>query len=225
MTQFTLTVVNRDSDKQGKGASRRLRKENLVPAIIYGGNSEPKSIALKANELIKAIDNDAFFSSIFDLTVDGQKEEVIIKAMQRHPSKNFPLHVDFQRVVRGQIMNFTVPLHFVGKEEAEGSKKGGVLQTNMIEVEISCLPRQLPEFIEVDVSSFDIGDMLHLSELKLPEGVSITQLDQNGTDRVVVTMQAPTLETEDDVIADGEDVDIDLDLDFVTGETNETDEN
>ncbi len=196
MTQFTLTVVNRDADKQGKGASRRLRKENLVPAIIYGVNGEPKSIAVKTNELVKALESDAFFSSILDLTVDGQKEEVVIKAMQRHPSKNFPLHVDFQRVVRGQTMNFTVPLHFVGKENAAGSKNGGILQTNMTEVEISCLPRQLPEFIEVDVSGFEIGDMIHLSELKLPEGASVTQLDHNGTDRVVVIMQPPTLEAE-----------------------------
>lgn len=198
MSEFNLSVVSREADKQGKGASRRLRKENLVPAIIYGGKEEPVAIAIKANELAKAIQSDAFFSSILSLNVNGKDEEVIIKAMQRHPSKGYPLHVDFQRIVRGQTMNFTVPLHFVGKDDAPAKEHGGILQTNMTEVEITCLPRQLPEFIEVDVSKFNIGDAIRLSELNLPKGLSVTQLDNDGTDRVVVIMQPPVVEEVDE---------------------------
>lgn len=198
MSEFKLTAVGRQTNQQGKGASRRLRKDNLVPAIIYGGKEEPISIAIKANELAKAIQDEAFFTSILSLTINDKNEEVIIKAMQRHPSKGIPLHVDLQRVVRGQSMNFTVPFNFIGKDDAPAKEFGGVLQTNMTEVEITCLPRQLPEFIDVDVSQFNIGDAIRLSDLTLPEGVSVTQLDHEGADRVVVVMQPPVLEEVDE---------------------------
>lgn len=189
--EFNLSVVVRQDNEQGKGASRRLRKQNLVPAIIYGGKGEAVSIAVKYNELVKAIQNEAFFSHILELDVNGTKEEVIIKAMQRHPSKGIPLHADFQRIVRGQTMNFTVPVHIVGT--SKGVKAGGILQTNMTEVEITCLPRQLPEFIEVDISKLEIGDVIRLSDLKLPEGFSVVELTHGGTDRVVVSVQPPTV--------------------------------
>ncbi len=192
---YTLNTVVRATDEQGKGSSRRLRKSNLIPAIIYGGNAEPLSVSVKLNELVKALEDETFFSSVTTLTIDGDNQEVIIKALQRHPSKGTPLHVDFQRVVRGQTMHFTVPVHFVGT--AKGVKAGGVLQTNVTELHINCLPRQLPEAIEVDVSNLDIGDLLRFSDVKLAEGISIVELDSNATDRVVVSVQAPTVSTED----------------------------
>lgn len=192
---YTLNTVVRATDEQGKGSSRRLRKSNLIPAIIYGGNAEPLSVSVKLNELVKALEDETFFSSVTTLAIDGDNQEVIIKALQRHPSKGIPLHVDFQRVVRGQTMHFTVPVHFVGT--AKGVKAGGVLQTNVTELHINCLPRQLPEAIEVDVSNLDIGDLLRFSDVKLAEGISIVELDSNATDRVVVSVQAPTVSTED----------------------------
>lgn len=192
---YTLNAIKRSEEQQGKGASRRLRKENLVPAIVYGGKEEALSICVKTNELVKALQDEAFFSTITTLALDGENEEVIIKALQRHPSKGFPLHVDFQRIVRGQVMSFTIPLHFVG--EAVGTKQGGVLSTNITEIEISCLPRQLVDAIEVDVSKLEIGDLLRLSDIQLPEGFSIDELaNEDSTDRVVVSVQAPTVEKE-----------------------------
>lgn len=189
---YTLNAVVRNEQEQGKGASRRLRKQNLVPAIVYGGNDKAVSICVKNNELVRALEDEAFFSSLINLSLDGGSEEVVIKALQRHPSKGIPLHVDFQRVVRGQSMNFTVPLHFVGT--SVGAKAGGVLSTNITEVEVTCLPRQLPEFIEVDVTALNVSDLLRLSDIKLPEGLSVVELTHGGTDRVVVSVQAPTVE-------------------------------
>lgn len=196
MSDFILNAVLRGSDKQGKGASRRLRKENLVPAIVYGGEGEPTAISLKKNELIKALESESFFASLIKLNLDGNEEEVIIKALQRHPAKGFPLHVDFHRVVRGQTMRFNTPVHFEG--EAAGVKAGGVLSTNVTDVEIVCLPRQLPEYLSVDVSALQVGDALHLSDIKLPEGVAIADLISEGADRVIVSVQPPTVPQEDD---------------------------
>lgn len=184
---YTLNAVARAADLQGKGSSRRLRRENLIPAIVYGGHAEPVAISVKLNELVKALEDDAFFASVSTLVLDGESQEVVIKALQRHPSKNTPLHVDFQRVVRGETMQFTVPVHFVGT--AAGVKAGGVLQTNVTELHVHCLPRQLPEAIEVDVSALNVGDLLRFSDIKLPEGLSIVDLDSHATDRVVVSVQ------------------------------------
>ncbi len=193
---FTLDAKKRA--EQGKGASRRLRRQNLVPAIIYGGEGEPVAISLKNNELVKALESEAFFSSLINLNVEGESQEVVIKALQRHPAKGYALHADFQRVVRGQTMHFTVPVHYIG--DAVGVKDGGVLTTNVTEVEITCLPRELPEFLEVDVSTLAIGDVLRLSDIKLANGASITQLDSDGTDRVIVSVQPPVVETAEDSV-------------------------
>ncbi|UZA08037.1 50S ribosomal protein L25/general stress protein Ctc [Moraxella bovis] len=188
---YTLTTVARAADEQGKGSSRRLRKANLIPAIVYGGDAKPLSVSVKLNELVKALQDESFFSSVTTLAIDGNDQEVIIKALQRHPSKGTPLHVDFQRVVRGQTMHFTVPVHFTGT--AKGIKAGGILQTNVNELHINCLPRQLPEAIEVDVTDLEIGDLLRFSDIKLADGITIIELDSNATDRVVVSVQAPTV--------------------------------
>ena len=203
---FTLNAVLRPL--QGKGASRRLRKQELVPAIIYGGEGEPLAISLKANELRKDLENEAFFSHILTINVEGHGEEaVIIKALQRHPAKNFAMHADFQRIVKGQAMNFHVPVHFTGGDTSPGKKNGGVISTLVTDIEISCLPRQLPEYIELDISGMEIGDSLRLSDLNLPEGVSIpTHGQEDALERVIVNMQPPRVEkaesSDDEVAAD-----------------------
>ncbi|MDH2273723.1 50S ribosomal protein L25/general stress protein Ctc [Moraxella porci] len=193
MSQFTLTGVVRADDQQGKGASRRLRKENLIPAIIYGGNDEPVSICVKNNELVKALSNEAFFSSVIAINLDGNDQEVIIKALQRHPAKGFPLHVDFQRIVRGQTMNFHVPVHVVNEDTSAGKKAGGILTTLVNDIEVNCLPRNLPEAIEIDVAKLEIGESIHLSDVKLPAELTLVTHDEADLNRTIVTMQAPTV--------------------------------
>lgn len=191
---YTLNAVARSAEEQGKGASRRLRKENLIPAIIYGGESEAVSICVKTNELVKAISEDAFFSSIIGIELDGTKQEVIIKALQRHPSKGFPLHADFQRIVRGQEMNFSVPVRVINEEESAGKKTGGVLTQLVNDIQVTCLPRNLPEFIEIDVAKLEVGDNIRLGDVALPQGLSLVLQDDSELENAIVSMQAPTVE-------------------------------
>lgn len=191
---YTLNAVARSAEEQGKGASRRLRKENLIPAIIYGGESEAVSICVKTNELVKAISEDAFFSSIIGIELDGTKQEVIIKALQRHPSKGFPLHADFQRIVRGQEMNFSVPVRVTNEEESAGKKTGGVLTQLVNDIQVTCLPRNLPEFIEIDVAKLEVGDNIRLGDVTLPQGLSLVLQDDSELENAIVSMQAPTVE-------------------------------
>ncbi|AKG16488.2 50S ribosomal protein L25/general stress protein Ctc [Moraxella bovoculi] len=194
MMSYTLNAVARSAEEQGKGASRRLRKENLIPAIIYGGESEAVSICVKTNELVKAISEDAFFSSIIGIELDGTKQEVIIKALQRHPSKGFPLHADFQRIVRGQEMNFSVPVRVINEEESAGKKTGGVLTQLVNDIQVTCLPRNLPEFIEIDVAKLEVGDNIRLGDVTLPQGLSLVLQDDSELENAIVSMQAPTVE-------------------------------
>lgn len=206
---FAINAVDRSAEQQGKGASRRLRKQNLVPAIIYGGGEEPTTISIKINELVKSLEYEAFFSQILTITTDkGEESQVVIKALQRHPAKGFPMHADFQRIVKGQKINMNIPLHFAGAENAPGTKAGGILSTVVTDVEIVCLPSQLPEYLEVDVSGMEIGDLFRLSDIKLPEGVIIFDLDmEDAHDRTIVNMQPPTVEEVDaDAEVDAADV-------------------
>ena len=147
MTDFTLNAQVRSD--LGKGASRRLRRNaSLVPAVIYGGDKAPQSISLLAKDLAKMLENEASFSHVLTLNVDGQNESVLIKALQRHPAKSFVLHADFVRVVEGHKLTATVPLHFINQETSVGVKQqGGEILHNINEVEVSCLPQDLPEFI------------------------------------------------------------------------------
>ena len=177
MSNFVLNANARDTAHEGKGASRRLRREEKVPAIIYGAGKEPASITLALREVVKAIESEAFFSSIVTINVDGKEEQVIIKAMQRHPAKNTPMHADFLRVKAGEALTVNVPLHFENQETSVGVKAGGMLMVNLNEVEVKTLPRNLPESISVDVQNLAIGDVVHLSDLKLPKGVTIVALE------------------------------------------------
>ena len=175
----------------GKGASRRLRLQaDLVPAIIYGAGQDPQSLSIAHKDLIKATENEAFFSHILTINVAGDKQNAIIKDLQRHPSKSRILHADFQRILLDQAITVEVPFHFLNEESCVGVKTGGgQISHNMSQITISCLPGDLPEYIEVDLADVDIGEALHMSQVNLPEGVTIPALAQGADyDQVVVSV-------------------------------------
>ncbi len=172
---FVLHATARED--QGKGASRRLRRQGLVPSVIYGGSKDPQSISLISKDFLKQLENEAFYSHIITLDVAGKTEDVILKDLQRHPAKPVVLHADFLRVSKNQKLTTRVPLHFVNEEIAVGVKtQGGILSHTMTDIEISCLPADLPEFIEVDVADLELDAILHISDLKLPKGVESVAL-------------------------------------------------
>jgi len=177
MSQFTLSAEVRHD--LGKGASRRLRRENKqVAAIIYGGDKAPQPITLEKSAFYKAIEDEAFFSSVINIDLGGKPEQVIIRDIQRHPYKALVTHADFMRVDATHEITMNVPLHINGEEACKGVKEdGGVLHVLANDVEISCLPGKLPEYLEVDVASLGLGETLHLSDLPLPEGVSLVALN------------------------------------------------
>lgn len=195
MTEFALNA-NVRSDL-GKGASRRLRRnENLVPAVIYGGDKPAQSISLLAKELAKLLENEAAFSHVLALSVDGTAENVVIKALQRHPAKGYVMHADFVRVVAGQKLNAHVPLHFTNEASSVGVKQqGGEVSHTISEVEVSCQPQDLPEFIEVDLAKVEVGQIVHLSDLKLPKGVELVAL-AHGNDLAVANIHASRVKDE-----------------------------
>lgn len=175
----------------GKGASRRLRRANVyIPAIIYGQEVEPQPISVEKNEFYRQLaQNEALFSQILDLEIDGTKHAVIIRDMQRHPYKPFVQHIDFQAIKTGEALVMSVPLHFLNEEECDGVKnQGGSLMRLLTEIEISALPKNLPEAIEVDVRHLELGATLHTSDLKLPEGVEIVSLSVHDHDLAVANV-------------------------------------
>ena len=170
---FTLSAEVRSD--YGKGASRRLRKTNKFPGIIYGGKGNPTPISLDHNEMLNSFQHEAFFSHILTLKVDGSEEKAIIKDIQRHPYKQRILHMDFQRVRMDEAISVRVPLHYLNEEACVGVKTdGGALNRVETDIGVSCLPGDLPEYIEVDVLELKLGDSLHLSDVKLPDGVTST---------------------------------------------------
>ena len=185
-TGFELTAVSRTD--LGKGATRRLRKENKVPAVVYGAGSEPVSITLGHNELLHSTENEAFFSHILSLEIDGKKENVVIKDLQRHPSRAILMHADFLRINLNEKLKVNVPIHFIGEDVAPGVKLGGVVTHDLVDVEVECLPKNLPEFIEVDISELELGESIHLSNLTAPKGTELVALTHG--DLQVVSIQA-----------------------------------
>ncbi|KTD53233.1 50S ribosomal protein L25 [Legionella santicrucis] len=177
----------------GKGASRRLRRlENQVPAVIYGGDKKPTSIHFQHNKVIKALETESIYSSVFDITVDGKVEHVILKALQRHPYKPVVMHMDLQRVSKTDILVKLVPVHFINEEKAPGIKAGGIINHTMTQVEVRCQAKDLPEFINVDMSEVKVDDVVHLSHLKLPKGVQLTVDVTDGShDAPVVSIHMP----------------------------------
>lgn len=175
----------------GKGASRRLRREDKLPGIIYGGEEAPVSITLDHNKVNNSADFEAFYSHVLEINLDGKVVEVLVKDMQRHPFKPKITHIDFQRVIAGQDVHTNVPLHFVNEEKSAAVKAGGIAEHHVTEIEVTCLPKNLPEFIEVDMAAVEMGQTVHLSDLTLPAGVSSVELAKNDEahDLAVVTVK------------------------------------
>jgi len=166
-------------EDSGKGSSRRLRREGKVPAIIYGAGRPPRALTFDHNRVIQQLDNEKFYSSVLNIKVGEKSQAAILKDVQRHPSRPFVMHMDFQRIVEDQEIKMNVPLHFIGEDIAPGVKVGGGKISHLrTDVEIVCLPRNLPEYLELDVSELELDDYLYLSDIKLPEGVQIPELAQ-----------------------------------------------
>lgn len=160
----------------GKGSSRRLRRAGKVPAIIYGAGREPRALTFDHNALLKAAEEESFFSSILNVKVGDNVRASILKDIQVHPAKRQILHIDLQRVVEDEEIRMNVPIHYINEETCKGVKAGGTVQKTRTEVEISCFPRFLPEYLSVDIADLELDDILHLSDIKLPEGVEIIEL-------------------------------------------------
>jgi large subunit ribosomal protein L25 len=187
----------------GKGASRRLRRTGQLPAVVYGGHAEPTSIEILHNTVWLASAHEWFYSSILDLNIDGDVQKVILRDMQRHPVKPQIMHLDFLRVSADEAIRVRVPLHFLNQDTSPAGKAGGVVITHEVnEVEVSCLPGNLPEFIELDLSSLKAGDTVHLSDLKLPAGVEIPELKLGKEHDVAVVIARQSKAGESDEAAE-----------------------
>jgi large subunit ribosomal protein L25 len=170
---------------QGSGASRRLRRAGKVPGIIYGGAAAPQAIEIDHNDLLLNLKKEAFHASILNIVLDGKKQQVLLRDTQRHAFKPLILHIDFQRVDATHELHIKVPLHFVNEDIAPGVKLSGGLVNHVItELDVHCLPKDLPAFIEVDLAALNVGDSIHLSQIKLPKGVKLVQ--HSADDSVVV---------------------------------------
>jgi large subunit ribosomal protein L25 len=171
----------------GKGASRRLRRAGQVPAIVYGAHQEPEMISLSHNEMIQHLEHEAFYSHLLTLKMGNKVQSVVLKALQRHPAKPFILHADFQRVQADEKLRMTVPIHFLNEANCMGVKLGGgVVSHSLNEIEISCLPKDLPEYIAIDLVDLELGDIIHLSEVPLPAGVELAQAPDPDVPVVVI---------------------------------------
>lgn len=184
----------------GKGASRRLRRlDEKVPAVLYGGDKPSQAIQFLQKHVQKKLESESIYSSVFEITVEGKKERVILKDVQRHPYKSIILHMDLQRVSSKDVLVKVVPLHYINEEEAPGVKEGGVVNHTMTQVEVRCEARHLPEFIEVDLAGFAMNQVLHLSEVKLPKGVELSIDPTTGDhDHPVVSIHEPRVVVEEE---------------------------
>jgi large subunit ribosomal protein L25 len=198
---MSITVNALVREDQGKGASRRLRKEEKVPSIIYGGTKEPLMISLNIHEITHLLEDENTFTSVLDLVVGKSKDSVVIKDIQRHPAKNTVFHVDFLRVDAKHALITTTPLHFIGMEENEAIRLGNMLNQFVVSIEISCLPQDLPHGINVDVTNLELGEHLTLTDLILPEGVIITSLqheDIEAHDQTICSVSEPKIIEEEE---------------------------
>ncbi len=189
---FKLVATSRSD--MGKGASRRLRRlEGMIPSIVYGGNKKPANITLEHKELMKHLENEAFYSHIISLEIDGKAEDVILKDLQRHPAKTIVLHADFQRVSKTKKLHMQVPLHFINEGICVGAKmEGGLISHATTQLEITCLPANLPEFIEVDLAELKLGENIHISDLTLPKGVESVALSHGADhDLLIAAVNKP----------------------------------
>ena len=191
-TSFELVADYRND--QGKGASRRLRRDGKVPAILYGGGSDPRSLALDHTKLQLMLDNERFYTTILSIKVGSDNQSAILRDIQRHPYRNQIVHIDFQRVRDDEKLRVSVPFHFVNQATAPGVKtQGGIVSHLRNEVEISCFPKDLPEYIEVDMGAMQLNDALHLSDIKAPAGVEFVDLTHDR-DPSIVSIHSPRAE-------------------------------
>ncbi len=196
--QFSLAAETRRD--AGKGASCRLRREGKIPGIMYGGGQEPKGVAFDANAVHRNMAQEAFLSSILTVTLDGQNMTAIVRDYQAHPAKRAILHLDLQRVVATEKLRMTIPLHFINEELSPGVKLGGASVSHLLtELEISCLPQDLPGYIEVDISPMQLNDMLHIRDLKLPAGVTVPGFAAN-TDSDLPVVHVHVLRAVEEVV-------------------------
>ncbi len=202
-------------EDQGKGASRRLRLKGKVPAIIYGAGRPPRALMFDQNKVLKQLENESFYSSVLNIKVNDKSQAAILKDLQRHPAKHMIMHMDFQRIVDDEEIKMNVPLHFTGEDVAPGVKEGGGAVSHLLnDVEVSCLPKHLPEYLEIDVSELELDAMLHLSDIKLPKGVEIPQLAQGPeNDQAIVSIHvikaAPVEEDIVEEVEEGETEEVD----------------
>ena len=213
--EFNLIAEMRDD--QGKGASRRLRRQGKVPAIIYGAGREPRSLMFDHNKVLQQLEDPSFYSSILNIKVGDKSRAAIVKDIQRHPAKQRILHIDLQRIVEDEKIKMQIPIHYLGEEEAVGVKLGGgTVSKLMTELEITCLPKDLPEFLEVDISELELDQMLNVSDIKLPEGTEITELliEQNPA---IVSIQEIKEIIEEDI--EGEDTEGESEADDASDST------
>lgn len=180
----------------GEGASRRLRRAESVPGIVYGNAKPPVTVTLSHKEMVKALENEGIYSHILTLNVNGTKEAVILKDLQRHPFKPRLLHIDFQRVNEHATITMHVPLHFLNEDTCPGIKAGGILSKHVIEVEVKCLPKDLPEFFTVDLGALELDHAIHLSQLTVPKNVELLSL-KHGDDLTMASVHKPRIEEEE----------------------------
>ena len=185
-------VVAQPRDALGTNASRRLRRTGRVPAVLYGGGMEATPISIEEHRIKKQIENEAFAAHVLTVKIDGVESQAVLKSVHREPATERVIHMDFQRISASSEIHMHVPLHFMNEEISPGRKAGGIVTHLLVEVEVGCLPKDLPEYIEVDMAELDVGDAVHLSELVLPEGVHVMALAHNpDNDQPVVSVQHP----------------------------------
>ena len=190
MNEFEVVAQPRTA--LGTNASRRLRRTGMIPAILYGGGKDPVPLSLEENRIRKQIENEAFAAHILTVKVDDEESQAVLKSVHRDPATDRVIHMDFQRISASSEIHMHVPLHFINEEECPGKRAGGIVTHLLVEVEVGCLPKDLPEYLEVDMVSLDVGDSVHLSEIVLPEGVHIMALAHNpDNDQPVVSVQHP----------------------------------
>ena len=166
-------------EDSGKGASRRLRREGKVPAIIYGAGRPPRALVFDHNKVIKQLENESFYSSVLNVKVGEKSQAAIVKDLQRHPSLPRVMHIDLQRIVEDEVIRMNVPIHLIGGDIAIGVKDGGGKVSHMrTDVEVVCLPKDLPEYLELDISELELDGLMYLTDIPLPEGVEIPELAQ-----------------------------------------------
>lgn len=207
MNEFEFVAEVRGD--HGKGAMRRLRRAGKVPAVIYGAGKEPVSLLLDANDIKKRMAHEAIASHILTVKVNGSGEQAVLKDIQRDPASELVLHMDLLRINAEEKLTLNVPLHFANEDSCPGKKAGGIVSHLVVDVEVSCLPRDLPEFVEVDLSDLELDQSKHLSDIVMPAGVDLVALshgDDDTYDQAIVIVQPPRIEVEETAEEEGEGV-------------------